>query len=167
MTDELTPAFDEMLAARNGAGPPPAADEAIPPPSVIPAKFWTARPNLSAIRDHAVGRYISADGLLAHVFAELAIRVPVDVRLPRMVGTPAPLNYGAVLVGETGTGKTTGGRTVLADAADGFLHDVEVAPLGTGEGLTAALLNPTHHEGATSRNRTVDPSSSSPTKDES
>jgi hypothetical protein len=111
------------------------------PPSIIPADWWDARPILRAVRDHAVARFVPPDGLLADVLAELALRTPNDVYLPPVIGGRASLNFGVVKVGETGTGKTVGGRLTLADCVAGELT-IEACPLSTGEGITMALCDP-------------------------
>jgi len=139
------PADDLRAAYRAGleAGRPSTNGDVPPdstfPAHVIPVAWWQTRPVLRQVYAWARSRVLPPDVLLAHVFAEIALRVPTVVVLPDIIGGPAALNFGAVVVAETGIGKS-GARPLLHRALG--REPVGTAwPLGTGEGLTEALLD--------------------------
>jgi len=116
------------------------------PDYVIPADWWTERPVLRSVHAWATARLVAPEILLANVFAELSMRIPTAVVLPPTVGGPAALNFGAVVVGATGVGKSSGGRGLLYSAT-GHRPTGTDWPLGTGEGIADFLLSDPDDDG--------------------
>ena len=110
-----TAVFEQELAAlRNGDGEWP--------DHVIPAAWWKERELLTDIWQWARARLIPPEILLVNVLAELAMRIPTVVVLPPIIGAPVALNFGGVIVAETGVGKTAGGRGLIHSATGETAH---------------------------------------------
>lgn len=109
------------------------------PATNLPADFWSARPTLGAIRTTAHARGVAPDALVGAVLARLAALVPPTLRLPPIVGTAAPLNYCAALIGPPGAGKSQA-AAVAAEVVPITADDVAAVPMGSGEGIVDAYL---------------------------
>jgi hypothetical protein len=142
---------DLKAAARalreQGFGPQDEDDDEQQPPgrqlSTLPDTFWTARPVLAKIREHAHRRVESADVVLYAILTRLSAMVPHTTRLDTGVGSErgASLNLYAIVVGPPGSGKTSG----VAVAADYHAHPIgmdfaDQLPLGSGEGIAEAFM---------------------------
>jgi len=110
------------------------------PTHIIATDWWTRRPILAAVYDWARARLVPPELLLSHVLVELALRVPANVVLPPIIGGPVALNLGIVNVAETGVGKTSAGRGLLASATERDLTG-DTFPIGTGEGIAELLID--------------------------
>lgn len=110
-----------------------------PPAGNLPPDFWAARPVLAHIRQAAHSRACSADAVLGVLLARLASCVPGRLRVDTGVRTPTPLSTFAVLLGNSGTGKSSAAAVALAILPQGIFH-TESHPLGSGEGLCDAYM---------------------------
>jgi hypothetical protein len=107
--------------------------------------FWTAREDLSRIRQWAQAQLVSPWALLAEVLAEVIARVPPTFVLPRIVGGYGSLNMLFAIVGDAAAGKGAAaamvGDVLSVDeplAPDGIpFRDMipERIQAGSGEGL--------------------------------
>lgn len=111
---------------------------------VLPESFWAARPVLAHIRQAAHSRACSADAVLGVVLARLASLVPGRLRVETGLRAPMPVSTYAVLLGASGTGKSSAAAAAmgllpsLAQVYGGaFAEDDDAGgyPLGSGEGL--------------------------------
>jgi hypothetical protein len=114
---------------------------ALESPRHLPAAFWGEREILVQIRQAAHSRQRSADAVLHAVLGRVAASIPHTIKLPPIVGSPAPLCHFTALVGPPGRGK--GNAQDIAEEIAPVDHNrvVEV-PLGSGEGLVEILLGP-------------------------
>lgn len=106
------------------------------------AGFWSARQQLTIIREAAVERMAAPWAVFGAVLAHVAARVPPWVVLPPIVGGAASLNVFVALAAPSGGGK---------DAAQDVARDLvkllawqpyEEATPGTGEGLIRTYAVP-------------------------
>lgn len=106
----------------------------------LPEDFWTARPKLSQIRQAAHSRQRSADAVLHVVLARVAAGIPHTIKLPAIVGAPAPLCHFAVNLAPPGSGKGDAAKigTELVALGD---HVADQLPIGSGEGIVEALFD--------------------------
>ena len=132
------PELDDLIGPSLRALPPPAEPER--PKLNLPDDFWQARPELAHIRQAAHARMRSADAVFAVVLARLAALTAPFVQLPRPVGSSGTLDFLVALIGSSGSGKSSAGRTAeeLIDIDD---DGVRVVPLGSGEGLIEAFFD--------------------------
>lgn len=110
-----------------------------PPAGNLPDEFWASRPVLWQIRTAAHSRACSADAVLGVLLARLASCVPGRLRVDTDVRTPTPLSMFSVLIGNSGTGKSSAAAVALALMPQG-IHFTESHPLGSGEGLCDAYM---------------------------
>ncbi|WP_453985159.1 hypothetical protein [Brevibacterium casei] len=106
--------------------------------------LWTARPELTTIRDSARASMASPYAVLGCTLASVAEALPPSVVLPPIGNGSAAigsLNVFVALVAPSGVGKGVASRT-----AEGVLDQrgprraVETLPLGSGEGIAAAFI---------------------------
>lgn len=106
--------------------------------------LWSARPELTTIRDSARASMASPYAVLGCTLATVAEALPPSVVLPPIGNGSAAigsLNVFIALVAPSGVGKGVASRT-----AEGVLDQqgprraVETLPLGSGEGIAAAFL---------------------------
>ncbi|WP_326601855.1 bifunctional DNA primase/polymerase [Rhodococcus sp. PD04] len=99
--------------------------------------FWTARPELSAVRQFAQARMIAPWALFGSAMMRALAVVPPRVVLPPLVGSHGSVNSYVALVGPSGAGKSVT-RAAARDLVrlklpgDGRLHAPNV---GSGEGM--------------------------------
>ncbi|MFE9763817.1 bifunctional DNA primase/polymerase [Streptomyces sp. NPDC005808] len=138
----------------------PAATGAVDPYR-LPETFWTARPELAAVRQFAHARAVGADAVFHCLLAELASLLPGDLRVDTGLMKPASLNYFAGLVGGSGIGKSSSAG-IAADRVPvpPWLRDHRSGlPLGSGEGLCEAYMGTVTREvGETYKDGTPKPS---------
>ena len=103
-------------------------------PTHLPDDFWESRQRLGYIRQAAHSRQRSADAVLHAVLARIAASIPYTIRLPAVVGSPAPLCYFTVILGAPGVGKGN------ANSIAAELVPTASVPLGTGEGIVEILF---------------------------
>ncbi|MCD2119112.1 MULTISPECIES: bifunctional DNA primase/polymerase [Rhodococcus] len=99
--------------------------------------FWTARPELSAVRQFAQARLIAPWALFGAVLVRSLAVVPPRVVLPPLIGSHGSVNSFVALVGSSGAGKSvtrSAARELvrLKLPGDAQLH---VRNVGSGEGL--------------------------------
>ncbi|MGI1849942.1 DUF3987 domain-containing protein [Rhodococcus sp. SJ] len=99
--------------------------------------FWTARPELSAVRQFAQSRLIAPWALFGAVLVRSLAVVPPRVVLPPLIGSHGSVNSFVALVGPSGAGKS-----VPRNAAREFVQlklpgeaRLHVRNVGSGEGL--------------------------------
>lgn len=110
------------------------------PAGNLPEGFWAARPVLGHIRAAAHSRACSADAVLGVLLARLASCVPGGLRVDTGVRVPTPLSMYSVLLGDSGTGKSSAAAVALAIMPEG-VYLTESHPLGSGEGLCDAFMS--------------------------
>jgi hypothetical protein len=111
--------------------------------------FWTARPELTHIRDAALARLMSPWSTLGVALARVIAATPSRVRLPANIAGPGSLNLFVALVGGSSDGK--GGSTWVGNNAvdlgrlgEALSRDkehtvcFETYPLGSGQGIAHA-----------------------------
>jgi hypothetical protein len=120
---------------------PPPGPPTSPTALNLPVTFWDARPELSAIRQAAHARGISADAVLGAVVARIAWQVSPAVTLPPVTGDVGSLDFCVATIGRSGAGKTVSQRCaaqlIPGPALDPGLDEL---PLGSGEGLIDAYF---------------------------
>ena len=109
-------------------------------PLHLPDAFYAARPVLADISQAARARQRSRDAVFHVVLARTAAVVSHQIKIPAIVGSPAPLTYFAVILAPTGDGK---GNAV--DIGSALLpvdeHVADQLPIGSGEGLAEVLFD--------------------------
>lgn len=118
--------------ARWAGLPDDTADDAAP--DTIPDQFWTARPELTVIRQWAHARICSPWAVLGAVLLRIACCIPPWVTLPPVIGGPGSLNLIVALVGPPGSGKDAA-LAVAEGCYPGRLEPLHTAGLATGEGI--------------------------------
>lgn len=114
--------------------------QATAPGPNLPPEFWAARPVLGHIRAAAHSRACSADAVLGVLLARLASCVPGGLRVDTGVRVPTPLSLYSVLIGDSGTGKSSAAAVAMAIMPQG-IYLTETHPLGSGEGLCDAYMS--------------------------
>jgi len=101
-----------------------------------PESLFDARESLARIRDYARQRMVSPEGLLIRVLMRANVGVGPRVMIPRIIGSPKPLNLAVIGVGPSGMGKSSSD-----DVAEEYwpLPDIPTLPLGTAEGTCQAF----------------------------
>jgi hypothetical protein len=111
-------------------------------PRNLPDEFWQSRPILAALRAWAHAQGVAAESVYAVVRARLAVLVSPVVRVDTGILTPVSLNLLTVLLGASGTYKTTAANLGPQVVDWGTRIDVFEATLGSGEGMAEAYLDP-------------------------
>jgi hypothetical protein len=111
-----------------------------PPVGNLPEEFWASRPVLGHIRAAAHSRACSADAVLGVLLARLASCVPGGLRVDTGVRVPTPLSTYSVLLGDSGTGKSSAAAVALSLMPAG-VYLTETHPMGSGEGLCDAYMS--------------------------
>lgn len=106
----------------------------------LPDEFWRARPVLGHIRAAAHSRACSADAVLGVLLARIASCVPGGLRVDTGVRVPTPLSMFTVLLGNSGTGKSSAASVAMSLMPPG-IYLTESHPLGSGEGLCDAYMS--------------------------
>ncbi|MFB4275785.1 bifunctional DNA primase/polymerase [Nonomuraea sp. MTCD27] len=114
---------------------------------LLPDDFWEARPTLRHIRQAAHARARSGDIVLGGLLARLSSLLPPELRADTGVGSPACMNMFVILLGASGSGKSSAAwiprRLLPAPARIDFLDEL---PLGSGEGIAEAYMGEQHVE---------------------
>ncbi|MEV4287396.1 bifunctional DNA primase/polymerase [Nonomuraea bangladeshensis] len=107
----------------------------------LPEDFWAARPVLRHIRQAAHCRARSGDVVLGGLLARLSSMLPPELRADTGVGSPASMNTFVILLGPSGSGKSSAAwiprRLLPPPPRIDFLDEL---PLGTGEGIAEAYM---------------------------
>lgn len=109
----------------------------------LPPDFWNARPILRQIQQAAHSRMKSADAVLHGVLARVSASTRHETHLPQMVGGRGSLNYFAILVGASGSGKSSAmsvARALVPGPVDPSVDLVDDKPIGSGEGLAELYM---------------------------
>jgi hypothetical protein len=106
----------------------------------LPEEFWASRPVLWHIRAAAHSRACSADAVLGVLLARIASCVPGGLRVDTGVRVPTPLSTYAILLGDSGTGKSSAASVAMSIMPQG-IYLTESHPLGSGEGLCDAYMS--------------------------
>ena len=96
-------------------------------------QFWTARPELTQLRDFARSRRVGPWSMFGVVLARAVAVIPPSVVLPDLRGSHGSLNLFTAIVAPSGKGKGTSEA-----AAEDALHtdpEVHTATPGSGEGI--------------------------------
>lgn len=108
---------------------------------LLPEEFWASRKVLQHIRQAAHARNRSGDIVLAGVLARLAAMLPPEIKADTGVGGPASMNLYVILLGASGTGKSSAAwipaHLLLPPPRVEFMDGL---PLGSGEGLAEAYM---------------------------
>ncbi|MFF0501624.1 bifunctional DNA primase/polymerase [Nocardia aobensis] len=112
--------------------------------------FWSARPELTAIRQWAYARVASPWAVLGVVLCRVLAMIPPRVVLPPIVGSEASLNLFVALVAPSGSGKGAA-ESVARDLLPDSIHFTQ-APIGSGEGIAHLFA---HREGRGAQSRVV------------
>ncbi|MBF6216058.1 hypothetical protein IU487_34230 [Nocardia puris] len=94
--------------------------------------FWTARPELTHIRDFALSRRRSPWGVLGVVLARLSTVIPPNYVLPPDSASHGSLNTYVGLIGVPGAGKSA---TIAAARDAVYVGEVYTPNIGSGEGI--------------------------------
>jgi energy-coupling factor transporter ATP-binding protein EcfA2 len=108
---------------------------------MLPEDFWDARPTLRHIRQAAHSRARSGDIVFGGLLARLSSLLPPELRADTGVGSPACMNMFVVLLGASGSGKSSAAwiprRLLPPPPRIDFLDEL---PLGSGEGIAEAYM---------------------------
>ncbi|UBU10012.1 hypothetical protein [Nonomuraea gerenzanensis] len=108
---------------------------------LLPKDFWEARPVFRLIRQAAHARARSGDVVLGGLLARLSSLLPPELRADTGVGSPASMNMFVILLGASGSGKSSAAwiprRLLPAPSRVDFLDEL---PLGSGEGIAEAYM---------------------------
>lgn len=108
---------------------------------LLPEDFWHARPALAHIRQAAHARARSGDIVLGGLLARLSSLLPPELRADTGVGSPASMNMFVILLGASGSGKSSAAwiprKLLPAPPRTDFLDEL---PLGSGEGIAEAYM---------------------------
>ena len=97
--------------------------------------LFDERESLSRIRDYARQRMVAPIAVMLGVLLRVATAAPAHVMIPKIIGTPKPLNLVVVTVGPSGLGKTASD-----DVGEQYMPaDIPVYPFGTAEGTVQAF----------------------------
>jgi hypothetical protein len=107
---------------------------------LLPDEFWEARPLLGHIRQAAHSRGRSADVVFHAVLARIAGAIDHTIKIPAIVGSPAPLCYFAAVVGPSGSGKSSG-SAIAAELVPVGDEVADGLPVGSGEGIVEVLFD--------------------------
>lgn len=106
----------------------------------LPEAFWNSRSVLGHIRAAAHSRACSADAVFGVLLARIASCVPGQLRVDTGVRVPTPLSTYSVLLGDSGTGKSSAAAVAMAIMPQG-VYLTESHPLGSGEGLCDSFMS--------------------------
>lgn len=101
--------------------------------------FWTARPELSHIRQSAYAGMASPWAVLGAVLARVIAQSNSGLKLPAIIGGYASLNFFCNIVALSGGGKGT--AEAIAERAFKWPKDVEITKPGSGEGLALTFCH--------------------------
>ncbi|WP_188188003.1 bifunctional DNA primase/polymerase [Nonomuraea sp. SYSU D8015] len=108
---------------------------------LLPDDFWDARPTLRHIRQAAHARARSGDIVLGGMLARLSSLLPPELRADTGVGSPASMNMFVILLGASGSGKSSAAwiprKLLPCPPRIDFLDEL---PLGSGEGIAEAYM---------------------------
>ncbi|GAA0969923.1 hypothetical protein GCM10009555_017940 [Acrocarpospora macrocephala] len=108
---------------------------------MLPEDFWAARPVLQHIRQAAHARSRSGDIVLGGLLARLSSLLPPELKADTGVGSPASANLFVILLGPSGSGKSSAAwipRQLLPPPL--LLDFLDELPLGSGEGIAEAYM---------------------------
>ncbi|MEU6785919.1 hypothetical protein ABZ912_42590 [Nonomuraea angiospora] len=110
-------------------------------PRLLPEDFWAAREVLMLVRQAAHARARSGDLVLGGLFSRMGSLVPPQLRADTGVGSAASLNMFTILLGPSGSGKSSAAHIpkLLLPAPIG-LDFLDNLPLGSGEGIAEAYM---------------------------
>jgi hypothetical protein len=117
-------------------GPPPVRDGS---DLNLPDEFWEQREWLSAVRQAAHHRLISADAVLGALITRFATVIPPQYRIPAIVGAHSTFDHISVLVGKSGAGKSAA-MAVARELYMGPQQRKDIVwdiPVPSGEGLVS------------------------------
>jgi hypothetical protein len=115
----------------------------------LPVAFFDEHDNLKAIRRAAHADRTPPDVVLIAVLARIATLIPVDVTVNH-----GPLNFIGALVGQSGSGKSSGHRTAQR-LVPNVETDFDGVPLGSGEGIVQAYMGRKDDEGRNLQERSA------------
>ncbi|WP_210587126.1 bifunctional DNA primase/polymerase [Streptomyces sp. GESEQ-35] len=117
----------------------------------LPDGFWESRRELRHIRQAAWGWDVSPDACLYGVLTRVASMLPGDLRVVTSRG-PLSLNLFAAMIGESSACKSTSAERAaelvpvpdwLTPDEDGGIRYIDLAPMGSGEGVAGAYMGET------------------------
>lgn len=97
------------------------------------SSFWSSRPELSHLFTFARARMVSPWALLGVVLCRVVAAAPLELVLPKLVGSYGSLNLFVAIVGVSGAGKGT--AEVAAEEALLFPRAPVRSNVGSGEGI--------------------------------
>lgn len=120
----------------------------------LPEEFWTARPELTHIRQAARASVAGPDLVFYAVLARLSSMLPPSVRVDTKVRGAASMNIGIAAVGASGIGKSTGAKLASKilptpswltpqGSQTPYRDD---CPVGSGEGLSEVFMGDVEEE---------------------
>src|SRR5689334_10241859 len=112
-------------------------------------ELWSARSELTLVRDFARARRVSPLAVLGVVLARVIAQTPPEIVLPDLIGDQASLNLFVALVGRSGQGK--GGAEAAGMALLDMVDPLSPSGVGSGEGLphlfvTGSYVSETNEE---------------------
>lgn len=115
-------------------------------PGLLPDDFYEARRVFRHIRQAAHSKACSGDVLFYSTLARLSGMISHHIRAETGIGGRASLNIFAAVVGNSGTGKSTGSslNRVLTPSPDEDFRDG--LPVGSGEGIAEAFMGTVEEE---------------------
>lgn len=113
-------------------------------------EFFDATPELTTIYRWARARYAAPKGVLGSTILRVSASTEAGLQLPGVIGGPASLNMGVVLVSKSGGGKGICDKV----GAQVWPADITERPIGSGEGI-AAMFMPPKKEGAAAVTRAI------------
>ena len=124
--------------------PPLSGEPAVDETAWLPMSFWGKRSTLEQVARLADARGLSRDAVLGSFLARTSALIPPTLVLPPIDGAPASLNFFAVVVAESGHGKSAANRVAAELLPDSALAHARVhsAPsLGSAEGLVEQFFD--------------------------
>lgn len=115
-------------------------------PGLLPDEFYAAREVFAHIRQAAHSKACSGDVLFYSTLARMSGMISHHIRAETGIGGRASLNTFVAIVGNSGTGKSTGSslNRVLTPAPDDDFRDG--LPVGSGEGIAEAFMGTVEEE---------------------
>ncbi len=106
----------------------------------LPEEFYADRPELRQVQQAAYSRMVSPDAVFHSILARIAGAVPHELKLPPIVGAPAPLCYFAAVAGASNTGKSSA-WAIARELLPLPEYVLDGLPVGSGEGLAEILFD--------------------------